>query len=316
MAVPVHVHGEIVMAVHRPDPELLRRQVASLRCQTLADWTCRVGIDGSDPATLALLTELIDADARFVIHPFDDNVGVYRHVERLARLVEESASWVALCDQDDSWHSEKLARLVPLLNDATAAVSCQADVVDRTGRRLGRTDRRDGDVVELLLRNQLSGSLSVWRRDVVAQALPFPRSTAIAVHDHWLAVCAAAMGEVLVIDEALQDYVQHGGNVIGEARPTRIRDELRSAASHGGMLAHLDHTADERWEWRIAMAEELVQRGLNGGAASVVGDVAARRLTPGLARAVVRSVRRGRLRIRGAVGILAAAAWASWRSQR
>lgn len=304
------------MAVHRPDPELLRRQVSSLLSQSLDNWTCRVGIDGTDPAALALLTELTDADDRFVIHPYDDNVGVYRHVERLLGLVGGDASWVALCDQDDSWHPEKLARLVPLLDERTAAVSCQADVVDRSGRRLGRTSRRSGDVVDLLLRNQLTGSLTVWSRDVVVRALPFPRATAIAVHDHWLAVSAAAIGEVLVVDEVLQDYVQHGGNVIGEARPTRVRDELRSAASRGGLLAHLDHTADERWEWRVAMAEELVRRGLDRGPASVAADVAARRLTPRLARSIGRSVRRGRLRVRGGAGTLAAAAWASWRSHR
>ena len=48
-------------------------------------------------------------------------------------------------------------------------------------------------------------------------ALPFPRlHTVTQLHDHWLAMCAAATGGYAVLDEVVQDYVQHGANVVGE----------------------------------------------------------------------------------------------------
>lgn len=303
-------HGEIAMAVYRPDAELLRRQLDSLRAQTVATWTCRVGIDGADPVTEDLVLGLVAGDARFTVVTYAENVGVYHHVERLIADAPKHAAWFALSDQDDRWHPDKLAQLTEALRDGVSAVSCQARVVDRDGVVLGRTDRRSGDLADLLLRNQLTGSLSLWRPDVLARALPFPHATDVAIHDHWLAVCAAALGEVVVLDHDLQDYVQHGANVIGEAGPTRFRDELRQAVAHGGVRGHLDHAADQRWQWRVSMAATLIERDCTRNAGALLADIAANRITLRLVRAVVRSVRRRRLRVRGAVGTLVAAGWA------
>lgn len=311
----VKERGEVVMAVYRPDPELLRRQIESIRDQTLSTWTCRIGIDGADPACRDLLGELLGDDPRFSVVEYDDNVGVYRHFERLLDDVAREAAWVALSDQDDRWHPGKLARLTEALSGGVSAVSCQASVVDRDGTVLGHTERRSAGLSDLLLRNQLTGSLTLWRRDVLDLALPFPPATEIAIHDHWLAVCAAAVGEVAVLDDALQDYVQHGANVIGEAGPTRVRDELRRAASHGGMRGHLDHAAEQRWQWRVGMANALLERGRTGDALPLITDVAAGRVTPRVVGAVGRSVQRRRLRLRGAVGTLAAAGWAQWQGR-
>jgi len=129
------------------------------------------------------------------------------------------------------------------------------------------------------------------------------------MHDHWLAVCAAALGEVRVIDEVLQDYVQHDGNVLGETGPTTVRAELRAARDHGGIRAHLDHAARERWAWRVAMARGLVERGMDT-VDDAIADIANGRVTVRVAGRVGHGVARRRLRARGAAGTLLAAAWA------
>ena len=96
--------GVVVMAVYRPDPVLLERQIESLRIQTVADWRCMIGIDGADSETHHLLKDLTGDDARFEVSEYADNVGVYRHFERLLREVDGDAAWVALADQDDYWY--------------------------------------------------------------------------------------------------------------------------------------------------------------------------------------------------------------------
>src|SRR4051794_12492211 len=98
--------GAIVMAVHRPDPELLVRQIRSLQAQTNRDWTCLVGLDGVDAPAVAQLAALVGNDPRFQMHAFVDNVGHYRHFERLLGMVPVEASWFALCDQDDRWRPD------------------------------------------------------------------------------------------------------------------------------------------------------------------------------------------------------------------
>ena len=102
----------VCLAVHRPDPELLRRQLASLDAQTYPE-RVRVRVDDAE------------------------GIGAYRAFERAFARVPAEAAFVAPCDQDDVWHPEKLAVLV--------------ETVERSGATLAFSDvrvvRADGAVV-------------------------------------------------------------------------------------------------------------------------------------------------------------------------
>lgn len=253
--------GFVVMAVYRPNPRLLERQLSSLRAQTITDWRCLIGIDGADPETHRLVESLVGGDHRFDVCTYPENVGVYRHFERLLREVPPDVAWVALADQDDYWYPTKFQHLTSALSaSAVLAVSGQARLVDAVGRDLGRTHRRSGDVTALLLRNQITGSLTVFGRSVLELALPFPEGNEMAIHDHWLAVCAALLGSVIVLPNVVQEYVQHAGNALGERPPTRVRDHVRSALSGLGPRSYSEHFARIRWGWRVSMATALRTR--------------------------------------------------------
>lgn len=302
--------GFVAMAVYRPDPALLKTQLESLQDQSLTDWTCLVGIDGSDPTTHRLLEQMLSDDPRFEILEFPDNVGVYRHFERLLELVPDEVAWVALADQDDRWYGEKLQVLVALLGAGVSAASGQARLVDPAGRFLGVTRRTPCDLTQAVLKNQLTGGFSVLRRDVIGLALPFPLATEIAIHDHWLAVCASTVGSLVIRDEPLQDYVQHASNVLGEEKLSSLRDTYGRIRSAGGPEHFLDQLATQRWGWRIEMTRALVDRRANlGPHETFVHAVAVGTLSRPIARAVFDAVRQGRLRIRAAVGATIAAWW-------
>jgi hypothetical protein len=74
---------------------------------------------------------------------------------------------------------------------------------------------------ELLATNVVTGAACIARREVLDVALPFPPELEGSFHDHWLAVCALALGEVAYVDRPLVDYVQHGRNVVGHAERRR-----------------------------------------------------------------------------------------------
>jgi hypothetical protein len=302
----VQGRGFVVMAVYRPDPLLFKRQIASLLAQAETGWECLIGIDGQDPVTLDLVTGLVGSDARIRVRQYADNVGVYRHFERLLAELPADAGWVALADQDDVWHDTKLSRIIPFLEEpGVTAATCQARLVDVRGRLLGYTDRRPAGLLDLVLRNQVTGSLSVFSADVVRRAIPFPPATSAAVHDHWLAVCAAATGEVRWIDEVLQDYVQHASNVLGEDHATSLGSVLTSVR-RVGVRDHLDMVSREQFGWRVGMARALDQQ---GPGVERVRVVAGGRLSGDLVRQVLSGWRRGRLRGRAAVALLAQAWW-------
>ncbi|QGQ20262.1 glycosyltransferase [Cellulomonas sp. JZ18] len=304
------------MAVYRPDPELLRRQLVSLREQTLAEWECVVGVDGKDDEVVALVAGTVGDDERFHVRVDEPRVGHYRQFERLLEQVPADASWVALSDQDDVWAPDKLARLVCRLGPA-ALVQGEAWVesVDGTqprGRAVRRPVRR---LSALLADNQVTGSFAVLRPDVLGAALPFPAPTPAAYHDHWLAVCAHLAGGVVTVQEPLQTYVQHGANVLGEQGGRSMTSRWRSLVqgASGRRTSPLQVVADERWAWRVRMARAAVERfdDVDPEDRATLEAFAAGAASVPLARLVLADVVRGRVSRTRALALLAGALWVS-----
>lgn len=138
---------------------------------------------------------------------------------------------IALSDQDDRWHPERLERLVARMQaqPTTLLLHGNAWLVNGNGRSLGNTlfqalgvsDEElraiaEGRALDVFLdRNLVTGAATIFRRDLLTAALPFP---AHWLHDEWLGAIAAALGGVDVETVPLLDYRQHGGNQIGAHR--------------------------------------------------------------------------------------------------
>jgi len=299
MATPSPGSGWICLAAYRPDTELLATQIESIRKQTVTTWHCEIGIDGPDPKAREALEGLVAGDSRFSIHEFAANIGFYRNFERLLANVPADAEWVALSDQDDEWFPHKLEILVPLLKTASLAFG-QAYVVDteRPDENPALAVRRSASLTAALIDNQVTGSMAVFRRDLVNLALPFPAETDSAFHDHWLGLCALVTEGIEVTLEPLQNYVQHGANVIGEERRPGLVSRLRRLAtsSKKDQTTGVDYISEHRWGWRVSMATTLIKRMPEDRTADrkALGAVASDRLTPGLLRNFAREVIMGK----------------------
>lgn len=211
-------YGVVAMAAYQPDLTLFRIQLESIQKQSHSNFRCLISVDG-DPEPVREFVEGTLDDPRFVVLGFENRLGFYGNFERVLTNVPADAQWVALSDQDDCWYPEKLAVLLPHL-EAHHLVSGQARVVEADSGKVvaASTARRNVPFTDLIAQNQVTGGQTVFRRSLLDLALPFPRlNTVTEVHDHWLAACAGAAGSMLVVDEIVQDYVQHGGNVLGEA---------------------------------------------------------------------------------------------------
>ncbi|WP_164478162.1 glycosyltransferase [Microbacterium sp. ABRD28] len=217
--------GYVVLAAYRPDPELFRRQLRSIQAQTVSAFHCLIVADGEADSVLGATRQAVGNDPRFEVIGFENRVGFYRNFERGLATVPHDARWIALSDQDDAWYPDKLEKLLPHLRQS-ALVSGQARVVSYpAGEILSvSTNRKNVGVTSYFLDNQFTGSLSVFRGEVLGLALPFPSlRTPAEVHDHWLAVCAHFLGGASVVNDVVQDYVQHKANVIGESDTERFR---------------------------------------------------------------------------------------------
>ncbi len=210
----------IAMATYNPDPVLFTRQIESIREQSEPDWTCLISDDCSDAESRSFIESAIEGDDRFHFSPSPERLGFYRNFERALGMVPAGVGFIALCDQDDSWHPDKLETLIASIGDASLIYSDQR-LVDRDGNLISETfwvGRRNNftDYRSMLVANTVTGAASMFRADLLDLLLPFPDPPGWQFHDQWIAAAAMATGDLAYVDRPLYDYVQHPGAILGQ----------------------------------------------------------------------------------------------------
>lgn len=275
----------ICMATFDPDPRLLEAQIGSIREQTHERWVCLLSDDGSAPERLERLRALTAGDERFALSVGEERLGFYANFERALGMVPAEAEFVALADQDDRWYPEKLAALLDAIGDARLAYS-DMRIVDEAGRVLSDTFWRGRhnnytDLGSLMLANTVTGAASLFRRELLDLALPFPEPVGDPFHDQWIASLALATGAIAYVDRPLYDYVQHGAAARGHAAAMQSWDagRLLSRRDPRGSLRRIGAHAERSYETnarRIALAAREIEARAGGA------------LEPGKARVVRR----------------------------
>lgn len=218
----------ICMAAYKPDLQLFRRQLETIRAQTWPNWRCLIRDDGSGAAVLEEMRQIIGADERFVLIAAPERRGFYQNFERCLALAPPEAEFIALADQDDEWYPHKLQRAVEQFEAATLLVYSDLRVVSKTGELISPTfwqyrQNNFTDLGALLLVNSVPGAGTMFRRRLLDYVLPFPPQEQTIFHDHWIAVVALTLGIMKYVDEPLYDWIQHGTNAGGfgeKLRPT------------------------------------------------------------------------------------------------
>jgi glycosyltransferase involved in cell wall biosynthesis len=224
----------ICLASYNPPTALLQRQIESIRAQSHRNWICVISDDCSNSDRWRELQQLVDGDPRFYLSRSPRRLGFYHNFERALALAPADAEFVALADQDDFWYADKLETLLNALGDRRLVYS-DARVVTRDGALISDTwwnqrHNNHTDMLSLLVANSVTGAASVFRRDLLSTALPFPPGQFAHYHDHWIALNALASGGIGYVDKPLYDYVQHGQASLGHAAAnamTPLRERLR-----------------------------------------------------------------------------------------
>ncbi len=233
----------ICMATFEPEIELFARQIESIRGQTAAPWTCVISDDCTSRERFEAMGDVVGDDPRFVVSRSSRRLGFYRNFERALGLAPAEARYVALSDQDDRWHPDKLEALRASLSSGTAQLAySDARIVDAKDNVVAETywsKRRNNhtNLASLLIANTITGAASLFRRELLDYALPFPDTLGTQYHDHWLGIVALSLGEVAYVDRPLYDYVQHGSAALGHAGanvlPTDRRARAAALREHG-----------------------------------------------------------------------------------
>ncbi len=217
----------ICMATYNPPIELFKRQILSIREQTFRNWVCLISDDCSDEYTRIQIHDILADDPRFYFSSSPDHLGFYNNFEQVFSFVPDQIQYVAPSDQDDYWHPDKLETLLSQMDNETNLVYSDMDIVDKDGVLLrttywaNRLNRYD-NLTSLILANTITGAASLFSRELLDTALPFPQQIGDSYHDHWIGCVALATGKVKYVDRSLYDYVQHQGNVLGWLRRNTV----------------------------------------------------------------------------------------------
>ncbi|MCF0069085.1 glycosyltransferase family 2 protein [Dyadobacter sp. CY261] len=190
----------------------LREQLDSILHQRYTHWELIVVDDCSTDSTRDILQEYAGKDSRIALHYNHRNLGYNKNFEKALGLCQSEL--IAICDQDDIWHPEKLAKQVALIGSHTM-IYHDSEFVDSTGQSMNRriSDKlnlyRGNEPEVFLFLNCVSGHSILLKKSVLQKSLPFPHGFH---YDHWLAFNAACLGSIDFVPEPLVKYRQHSAN--------------------------------------------------------------------------------------------------------
>lgn len=219
----------------------LREQLDSLRTQTCRPSRLIVSDDGSTDRTVSILQDFAASEPGFPVQILEGpRKGGAQNFLFLLQSIPPDTDWVALCDQDDVWLPDKIARAVKALStlplDKPGLVGgrsyvCNAALGDQ---RLSPLPRRALSFRHALVQNFAGGNTMMLNRagvDLVRAAST--EAGRVVVHDWWIYQIVSGAGGHVIFDPApLLLYRQHTGNQIGandgvSAKIKRLRWMLR-----------------------------------------------------------------------------------------
>lgn len=217
----------------------IQQQLESILRQSVLPAQIVISDDGSSDGTIENIESFWEkqlhhnaslASIQMTIIRNAASLGVTKNFEQALRACVHPL--IALCDQDDVWMPSKLEELSNLFNqdDELLLVFTDSRLVDADGAPLGYTsfgtlgvskaekkafEEGNGSTV-LLKRNLATGATVMLKKTLLHIATPFPSDW---VHDEWLALVSSFAGKILMSEECLIDYRQHGKNQIGMKKP-------------------------------------------------------------------------------------------------
>ena len=148
--------------------------------------------------------------------------------------------YYAFDDQDDVWFPRKLKSGIKAINDKindkvtndknTPMLYCSNQLlVDKDLKYLGLRFEQKPDISykQILCSNTVTGCTMLWNRElqkILCKNRPSAGLLRNRIHDVWVAMVAAVVGEIIYDDDAYIYYRQHENNVVG-VRHTGILSE-------------------------------------------------------------------------------------------
>lgn len=218
---------DILLAVYNGE-RYLAEQLDSILAQTVADWRLLAQDDGSTDQSFAILQSYAARYPGKILARQNRPGSGSAQNNFYSLLRQSSAPYVMACDQDDVWLPDKIERTLACMQrlerehgpETPLLVHTDLTVVDENLQpvhpslmRLQDLDPRRCHFAQLLVQNIVTGCTMMVNRPLLGYLQELPRQS--IMHDWWLALLAAAFGQIGFLPEPTILYRQHGANQVG-----------------------------------------------------------------------------------------------------
>ncbi|WP_276889385.1 glycosyltransferase [Faecalibaculum rodentium] len=216
---------QILLSIYKPDVDYFKKQLQSLNDQTYGSIEVLIRDDtGRRDHEIEEIVKECLTDVKYKwMKPDGKNHGFVKSFEQL--IAASTASYLAFCDQDDIWDSNKIQALTTeLIKTGNLAAVSDKRIIDGADHVVMESARHQnphyynqwctGDDItgKDLIITFSEGMTMMVNGDFCRSILPIPDGSA---HDQWALACAGIDRKVSYIDQPLVSYRRHSANVSG-----------------------------------------------------------------------------------------------------
>lgn len=212
---------DILVATYKPNIVYLKQQIDSILNQTYKNIQVIISDDFSeDENVIKVLEQYKEQDNRISIYLQEKNLGYIKNFEFL--LKQSKADYIAFCDQDDIWDTNKIEKSLQILKERNVdLVYCNARHINEKNEIIHNNYFQYKNMPLVKGKNNILaisrylglGCSQLFTAEVRNKMLPYTSS--VMAHD-WLASFVASEEKgVDYIEEPLFSYRLHTENVFG-----------------------------------------------------------------------------------------------------
>ncbi len=204
----------------------LEEQLESLFSQSYPAIEIIVSDDCSTDNTLGILFKYEAGHKNFKVIKNNINLGYIKNFERA--MMASSGEFIAPCDQDDTWHHDKISLMVEAIGQYPM-LYCDSELVDNKLQSLGKkmSDKKNlatyTNCLVFATDNCIAGHATLLKKSIFLAATPFPLQVP---HDWWLPYVSTFYGGIKYLDMPLVKYRHHANNFIGAVKINKTKKTI------------------------------------------------------------------------------------------
>ncbi len=234
--------------------KFLAQQLDSILTQSYPYFEVHIFDDVSIDATLEIAKHYQKNYPHIYLHQNKQRLGFVKNFEQAIKRLSSVNTYLALSDQDDIWHSNKLERCYQALSqleqeysDMPCLVHSDLKMIDSAGKVIHPSFFRhkkiefstEKSLAKILGYNGVMGNTLLINYQLAQLALPFPKS--LKYHDYWLALVNETFGKRKTLHTTLISYRIHRHNASEnrKAHPTNHQPPPFTEDNRKETLAYL-----------------------------------------------------------------------------